>query len=175
MTQRQVPQVQTVPNPSINQVTKHADIPQKQYIDIAAAVPIVIQRQVPRIQTVSKTVKVPPAQFVGTVVNVHVIKQLVPRQAPQAQTVETVEVRPLPFIGRILETCHASATDRRARPKSEILAEVCISLNGLTQATMIQLCCRATRTSSRRPAKDRGLLWSLCRPVISLQRTPLPR
>ena len=39
-------------------------------------------------------------------------------------------------------------------------------MNGLTQVTMIQLCCRATRTSGRRPAKDRGLLWSLCRPVV---------
>ena len=31
--QRQVPQVQSVPSPSINQVTKGAEIPQTRYID----------------------------------------------------------------------------------------------------------------------------------------------
>ena len=88
MIQRQVPQLQTVPKTGeapqtqfignfldvpvisqINQVTKHADIPQKQYIDNAAAVLVVIQRLVPRTQTVSKT-EIPTAQFIGRAMDV---------------------------------------------------------------------------------------------------------
>ena len=49
----------------INQVTKHAEISQTQYINHAAAVPVVIQRQAPQIQMVSKTVKVPLAPLIA--------------------------------------------------------------------------------------------------------------
>ena len=68
MNRRQVPQVQTVPQTGkapqaqflINQVTKHAEIPQRQYCDkVIAAMPVVIQRQVPRTQTCLKTVESP--------------------------------------------------------------------------------------------------------------------
>ena len=37
--------------PSINQVTKHAEIPQTLHIDKVVGMPVVMQRQVPRIQT----------------------------------------------------------------------------------------------------------------------------
>ena len=56
----------------INQVTKHAEISQiyyiltqTQYINHAAAVLVVIQRPVPQIQMVLKTVKVPPAPLIA--------------------------------------------------------------------------------------------------------------
>ena len=68
----------------ISQVTKHAEISQTQYFDHAAAVPVVTQRQVPRLQTFSKTAKVPPAQFIGRAVDVPVVRQ---RQGPQFQAV----------------------------------------------------------------------------------------
>ena len=55
--------------------------------------------------------------------NVPVIKQLMPRQASQTQTVEPVEVRPLPFIGRFLDVPRQPQIAER-RKKSEILAEV---------------------------------------------------
>ena len=83
--QRQVPQVQTVPGtaavptahsvdrvvnvpvilqitqlPAVmfNQVTKHVETPQIHFYDQGVGVPLAIQRQVPRIQMVSKTVEV---------------------------------------------------------------------------------------------------------------------
>ena len=61
----------------INQVTKHAEISQTQYCDkVIAAMPVVIQRQVPRTQTCSKTVEVLPVQSIGRVANVPVIMQI---------------------------------------------------------------------------------------------------
>ena len=45
--------------PSINQVTKHAEIPQIPYIDKVVDMPVVMQCQVPRIQTVLKIMEVP--------------------------------------------------------------------------------------------------------------------
>ena len=57
----------------INQVTKHVEIHPIQYINKLVAVPIVIQRQVPQVQTVPETAAVPTAQSVGRVVNVPVI------------------------------------------------------------------------------------------------------
>ena len=52
----------------INQVTVHAEFPQTQYIDkVVVDLPVVMQRQVPRIRTVLKTVEDPPTQFVGRV------------------------------------------------------------------------------------------------------------
>ena len=61
----------------VNQVTKHAEISQTQYCDkVIAAMPVVIQRQVPRTQTCLKTVKVLPVQSIGTVANVPVIMQI---------------------------------------------------------------------------------------------------
>ena len=38
---------------------------------------VVTQRQVPQVQTMLKNVEVPPAQFVGTVVGVPVITQVI--------------------------------------------------------------------------------------------------
>ena len=84
MNKRQVPQVQTVPKTVeapqtqflINQVTKHAEISQTQYINHAAAVLVVIQRQVPRTQTCLKTVKVLPVPSIGRVANVPVLLQI---------------------------------------------------------------------------------------------------
>ena len=54
--QRQVPQVQAVLKtgdvPSINQGTKLAWIPQTQNVDDVVDMPVVVQRQVPQVQTV---------------------------------------------------------------------------------------------------------------------------
>ena len=47
-----------------------------QYIDKIVDMPVVVQRMVLRIPTSWKTVEVPPAQFVGTVVVVPVIMQI---------------------------------------------------------------------------------------------------
>ena len=58
-------------------MTKHAEIPQTLYIDKVVDMLVVMQRQVPRIQTLSKTVEVPPAHFVGTVVGVLVITRVI--------------------------------------------------------------------------------------------------
>ena len=51
--------------PSINKVIKHAEFPQIYDIDkVVVDMPVVMQRQVPQIQTVSKTVENPTAQFI---------------------------------------------------------------------------------------------------------------
>ena len=62
-------------SPSINQVNKHAEFPQTQYIDKFVDMPVVMQRLVFRIQTGLKIVEAPPAQFVGRVVDVPAITQ----------------------------------------------------------------------------------------------------
>ena len=75
--QRQVPRAQTANKPSINQVTKLTVFPQIQYIDkVFVDMRVVMQRQVPHIQTSWKTVGVPPAWFVGKVVEAPVIIQM---------------------------------------------------------------------------------------------------
>ena len=49
-------------------MTKHVNIPQTLYINkVVVDLPMVMQRQVPRIQTVLMTVEGPPTQFVGRV------------------------------------------------------------------------------------------------------------
>ena len=42
-------------SPSINQVTKHAEIPQTHYVDKAVDMPVAMQRQVPQFRAVLKT------------------------------------------------------------------------------------------------------------------------
>ena len=79
--------------PSNNQVTKHAEFPQIQYIDKVIVDTLVVwQRQVPQIQTTGKTVEVPTVnqvtkhaefpqiQYFDKNVDVPVVKQ---RQVPQ--------------------------------------------------------------------------------------------
>ena len=58
--------------PSINQVTKLAATHQA----------VVLQRQVPQLQNVAKTVEVPPVPFIGRIVDVLVIMPLMQQQAP---------------------------------------------------------------------------------------------
>ena len=52
---------------TVDQVTKHAEIPQILYIDEVVDMLVVMQRQVPRIQTVLMTMEGPRTQFVGRV------------------------------------------------------------------------------------------------------------
>ena len=112
--QRQVPQIQTLSTTVealFNQATKHVQILQTQHIDKVAAMPIVIQRQAPRIQTVLKNVKVPPAQFVGTVVNVPVTMQTMTLVAPQVPSVsDCAEDRESP-TGAARERMHEQIVD----------------------------------------------------------------
>ena len=126
--QRQVTHIQTANKLSINQGTKHAVFSQIQYIDkVIVDMRVVMHRPVPLIQTVSKTVKVLSAQFVGTVVDVLVIMQIdqvtkgveilqtkyivrvaamlvMQQQAPQFQTqtsAKIAEVPPAKFAGQL--------------------------------------------------------------------------
>ena len=63
-------------------------------------VPIMMQRQVPAIQKIQKTVKVPQMQFIDKV-DVPVVMQ---RQVPTIQKVQkTVEVVEVQFIDRIID------------------------------------------------------------------------
>ena len=62
---------------TINQVTKHAKIPQIRHVDTLVDMLLVMQRQAPRIQTVAKTVGVPPVPFTGRIVDVLVIAQII--------------------------------------------------------------------------------------------------
>ena len=64
-------------SPSINQVTQHVEFPQTLYIDkVVVEMPVVMQRKVPQNRTVLKTVEIPPAKFVGSVVEAPVIMQM---------------------------------------------------------------------------------------------------
>ena len=74
---RMVLRIQTGNKPSINHVTKHALFPQIRYIDkVIVDTGGVLQRQVPQILIPLKTVEVPPALFVGRVVEAPVIMQM---------------------------------------------------------------------------------------------------
>ena len=66
--QRKKPIVQE----KINQVTKHIDVPQVQFLDKAGDMLVGMQRHVPMTQTVRKTVEVPPLQFTGKVSDIPV-------------------------------------------------------------------------------------------------------
>ena len=79
------------PRPSINEVTKHA---------------VAMQRQVPRFQISAKTVEVPPAQPVGTAVNVLAIKQ--------ARRLNTSTCLGAPLVAHTDRRCdEANAADQR--------------------------------------------------------------
>ena len=63
--------------PSLIQVTKNAEFLQTQCIDkVVVEMPVVMQRKVPQIRTVLKTVEIPRAKFVGRVVEAPVIMQM---------------------------------------------------------------------------------------------------
>ena len=54
----------------MNQVTKHVEFPQTQNIGkVVVEMLVVMQRKVPRIRTVLKTVEFPPARIVDRVVD----------------------------------------------------------------------------------------------------------
>ena len=142
--QRQIPQSQTVLKTGkaplaqftgsvvdvpvisqINQVTKHAVFPQIQYIGkVIAAVPVVIQRQVPHIQTSWKFVKVPPAKSVGVVVDVPVVMHIMHInqvtkhvQIPQSHVDKVVDLpvvmqRQVPLFQTVLKTGEAPSINQ---------------------------------------------------------------
>ena len=134
--QRQVPRILMVNKPSINQVTKHAEIPQNLNVDTVVDMPVVMQRQVPRIRTVLKTVEdhnrpsinqvtkhaeIPQIYYIeNVVVDMPVVMQ---RQVPQIQTVLKTVVPPAQFGGRVVEALaimqmrHCRSSRRRTRSK----------------------------------------------------------
>ena len=78
--------------PSINQVTKFA----------ATHRPVVLERQVPQLQTAAKTLEAPPVPFIGRTVDVPVLLQ---RQVHRTKTLaETVAVSPVPFVNRVVKS-----------------------------------------------------------------------
>ena len=93
--------------PATSQATKNVEIQLTQYIYKFVDVPIVIQRQVPQVQTVPETAAVPTAHFVDRMLNVPVILQItqlpvvIQRQVPRTQTsLKTVKVLSVPSISR---------------------------------------------------------------------------
>ena len=88
-------------------VVMQQQVPQAQTAQKPVEVPInevtkhavAMQRQVPRIQTSAKTVEVPPAQFAGTVVDVPVIMQITPLMARQVHQFQSVlKTRKVPQV-----------------------------------------------------------------------------
>lgn len=114
---RQVPQVQAVPKtgdfPSINQATKHAEIPQTHCVDKVVDLPVVLQRQVPRIQTVLNTMEVPSVPFVGIVMDVPVMMATKHVEIPQTYHIDhvadvpVVMLRQVPHIQNLVKTADA--------------------------------------------------------------------
>ena len=77
--------------PSINQVTKQAERLQTHDVDVVD-LPVVLSRQVPRIQTAVKTAEASPKQFVGRVVELPVILRAEFPQTPCVDTIVDVPV-----------------------------------------------------------------------------------
>ena len=61
----------------INQATKHVEVPQAQFLDKAGDMPVVVQRQIPMVQTVQKTMEIPQLQIVEK-----------PAETPRTQTIQ---------------------------------------------------------------------------------------
>ena len=96
--QRKKPIVQE----KINQVTKHIDVPQVQFLDKAGDMLVGMQRHVPMTQTVRKTVEVPPLQFTDKVSDIPVVAQ---RQIPiVVQTIQkTTDIPQLQCIDKVID------------------------------------------------------------------------
>ena len=91
--------IQRQVRPSLNQVTKNAEILQTQYIDKVAMVFMVIQRQVlrPSLNHVTKHGETLQLQYIDKVAAMPVVTQ---RQVPRIQTVlKSVKVLPAQFVG----------------------------------------------------------------------------
>ena len=74
---------------TINQLTKHIDVPQVQFLDKADDMPVVVQRQIPMVQTVQKTMEIPQLQYCDEVIDVPVVSVVqVPRVWVVKKTVE---------------------------------------------------------------------------------------
>ena len=156
--------------PSIYQVTKHAEIPQIQYIDKAVDMLVVMQRQVPRIQTARKTVEVPLAQSVGTVLRVSVITQVITKvrqvtkhvEFPQTQHIDKiVEVlavtqRQVPQVQTVPQTVAAVAYVEACAVHRRLQDTVCVSSSATekpppqTSEILAKAQCRRTTAKLRR-------------------------
>ena len=75
---------------SLRSVFLRGLVNRRQYFDkVIAAVPVAMQRQVPRTQTFSKTVKVLPAQSIGRVADVPVIMLII--QLPELPATQHID------------------------------------------------------------------------------------
>ena len=85
----------------INQVTKHVEVPQVQFLTKVDDMPVVVQRQVSTDQTVRKTVEVPPLPFINKVVDNPVVAQ---RQISMVQTIQkTTEIPQLQCVDQVVD------------------------------------------------------------------------
>lgn len=159
------------PRPSLNRATKHVEFPQIHYTYKVVAVPTVIQRLVPQLHTVAKTVEVPPLPFSG--------RRVVQRQVPQIRDPRrgrmrhgfragvsvngllqvTMKLRcrrathavcPRPSRRHRLRHHMCRPGMRPMRSRSRYCRAV-VSVNRLTQVTMILRCRRATFAFRQRP------------------------
>ena len=83
----------------INQVTKHVEVPRVQFPNKVDEMPVGVQRQIPMVQVVQKTMEIPQLQCVDEAIDGTVV------QVPRVQVVEkTVEGPQLQIVEQIVET-----------------------------------------------------------------------
>ena len=129
-----------------------------QVTKLAKISPVVRQRQVPQVQKVLVNVAVSLAQFVGTVVEVPVIMQIMasmPRQVSQIHgTLKTVEIPPAQFVGTMVVVPVFMPTFLRwSRP----LPSSAPGASSKTQATILR--------RYRSPMVSGALAWLTSRPA----------
>ena len=86
-------------NEKNNQVIKHVEVPQVQFPNKVDEMPVAVQRQIPMVQTVQKTMEIPQLQCIDKVVDDPVV------QVPQIQVVEKkVGIPQLQIVEKTAET-----------------------------------------------------------------------
>ena len=95
----------TIIQEKINRVTKRVEIPQVQFPNKVDEMPVGVQRQIPMVQIVQKTMEIPQLQCVDEAIDDPAV------QVPRAQVVEkTVEGPQLQIVEQIVETPETQTT-----------------------------------------------------------------
>ena len=88
----------TIIQERINQVTKHVEVPKMQFLNKVDEVPVGVQRQIPMVQAVQKTMEIPQLQCVDEAIDGTVV------QVPRVQVVEkTVGIPQLQIVEKTAE------------------------------------------------------------------------
>ena len=101
----------TIIQEKINQVTKHVEVPQAQFPNKVNEMPVGVQRQIPMVQTVQKTMEISQLQCIDEAIDDPVV------QVPRVQVVEkTVGIPQLQIVEKTAEALQTQTISRALKP-----------------------------------------------------------